>query len=811
MKDKYEQLRTLSPLSIALIYFLAAGLWIILTDYTLTAVFKNSPLVNQFQTYKGMLFVGLTSVGLYFLISKYSEFLLDQGERLKGVRSELKSDRKLIDILFEKIPVFITIYDPNYEKFEVNREFEKVTGWTNQDARTLNLFEACFPDQEIREDVAEFMENPGMGWKDFPLKTKSGKKLETSWTNIKLTDNTSVGIGIDMTETKASQNRLKSSQELLNNVFESLEESVILVEPNTRIIRDCNKAAEKIFGYKKDELIGHSTRFLHVDEAHYQQFEELGKEALDQHGTFKTEFKLKKKNGEIFYSEHTVTLVYDKQGEVDRVVSVVRDITDRKNFEKELKHRQKRLLRSQRIGKIGDWEFIPSQDKINWSPMMYRIFEKDSASFQPSFDDIKAMYIGDDYEKHQKVIQNAIETGESFDVDLKLKTGKGNYKIIRAIGQTERQDEGKVEKLVGTVQDITERKRFEEALQENERRLKNITNNIPGVVFQYKITPDGSDGLQYVSDGSERIWGVSAEKAIKNNDAIWDRIHDSDIDLVKKSIQKSAENLSRWDEEWRYVKPDGSERWQHGIGIPRVEEDGSILWDSVIFDITERKRLREQVFQSVIEGEDRERKRIARELHDGIGQYLTAANMNLEAIKKDVKKLPEKRENQFVKGLSLLNESINEIRSISQNLMPKAIEDYGLVRAVEALIESFRDSTEIVFYFNSKIHEEELGERRKVNIYRIIQEAVQNAVKHSECSNVSIQLYQENEMIYLTVEDNGKGISSPNKGVGENHHGNGLGIKSMRSRAKALSASLVLDSAPGKGSVISLGIPLTDN
>ncbi|MDX1586058.1 MAG: PAS domain S-box protein, partial [Balneolaceae bacterium] len=631
MNRKFEQLRTLSPLSITLIYFVAAGLWILLTDYVLHVALSDGSILNQFQTYKGLLFVCLTSLGLYLLINKYSELLLGQEQKLKGVRNELHSEKELIDILFEKIPVFITIYDPGLEDFEVNWEFEKVTGWTNEDAQKLDLFKECFPDKDVREKVVSFMRNPGIGWKEFPLQTKSGEILETSWTNIRLTDETSVGIGIDMTETKASEARLEESRELLENVFESLEEGVILVNPETRTISDCNKATEQIFGYKREELTGKSTRILHLDEEHFKKFDKIGAEALKEEGVFQTEYKMKKKNGEAFYSEHTVKLVKNNEGEVDRVVSVVRDITDRKIFEKELKKRQARLLRSQEIGNLGDWEFMPERGQIFWSPMMYRIYEKDPKSFHPSFDEIKDMYLGDDYEKHQEVVQRAIESGESFDIDLKLKTGRGNRKFIRAIGLPEKNEEGEVKKIVGTVQDITERKKyeierkklsdileksqneiylfdaetlqfefvnkgalenigysreeilqmspldikpefdlksfrnllqpildgdkekiifetiqkrkdgttydvevhaqvvesgrkpliavivlditdrkqFERKLRANEQRLKNITNNIPGVVFQYKINPDGTDSLQYVSKGADRIWGVS--------------------------------------------------------------------------------------------------------------------------------------------------------------------------------------------------------------------------------------------------------------------------------------------------------------
>ncbi|MGK7371537.1 MAG: PAS domain-containing sensor histidine kinase, partial [Candidatus Halalkalibacterium sp. M3_1C_030] len=797
----------------------------------------------------------------------------------------------------------------------------------------LDFFKACFPDKEIREEVVEFMENPGLGWKEFPLKTKSGEVLDTSWTNIRLTDETSVGIGIDMTETKASQARLRESEQLLKNVFESLEESVILVDPQSRTIKDCNEATEKVFGYDKDELLGKSTRILHLDEEHHKKFDELGEEALSKEGIFQTEFRMKKKSGEVFNSEHTVKLVHNNEDEVERVVSVVRDITEQKKYEKELKRNKKRLLRSQEIGKIGDWEFDLKKKELTWSPMVYKIYELDPDSPLPSFEQIKDMYVGDDYERHGQVVRQGIEEGEPFDLDLEIETGKGHRKYVRAKGIPEKNKKGDVQKLVGTVQDITgrkvaeierkklsdivqksqneiyvfnaetlqfefvnkgaldnigyslekmlqmtpmdikpefdreafrqnlkpilegkkekikfetyqkradgstyevevhaqmietageplmvaivldisDRKNMEDVLRKNERRLKNITNNIPGVVFQYRLNQDGTDGLQYVSEGAEKIWGMSPKEAKNNNEVIWSRIHNSDIESVKKSIQKSAENLSKWDEEWQYIKPDGSQHWQHGIGIPRRDDDGSIIWDSVIFDITERKRLREQVVQSIIEGEDRERKRIAGELHDGIAQYLTAANMNLEAIKKDIYQLSEKRKNQFSKGLGLVKESINEIRNISQNLMPKAIEDYGLVKAIEALVENYENTTDIKYSFNSNLDEKLLNEQEKVNIYRIVQEAVHNAVKHAECTKVSIQLYKEDDMICLTVEDNGVGISFYEDGNGESRNGNGLGLQSIRSRTRAMSASIVFDSVPDKGTVISLWIPLSKN
>ncbi|MDZ7755435.1 PAS domain S-box protein [Rhodohalobacter sp.] len=146
-------------------------------------------------------------------------------------------------------------------------------------------------------------------------------------------------------------------------------------------------------------------------------------------------------------------------------------------------------------------------------------------------------------------------------------------------------------RVYGSFQDIDERKSAEV-------RLKNISNNIPGVLFQYQIDTAGNDKLFYVSDGSEDLWGISPEEAMSNNDLIWRRFHSEDFDVVKEDIGRSAEMLSKWHSQWRYYHPDGSVRWHEGFGTPQRYADGSIFWDSIIMDITEQKKLEELVDQT---------------------------------------------------------------------------------------------------------------------------------------------------------------------------------------------------------------------
>lgn len=1054
MAKNYKHI-SLSPLRIALIYLIVAGLWIITTDNLLKSFISDPQYLSTIQTYKGWFYVAVTSLGLYYLLKKYKSQLRTNELKLKNLIDDLRSEKELKDVLFERIPVLITIYDPDLHSFEVNDEFRKVVGWSNDEIKeqNINLLEECYPDFETREEVVEFMENPGVGWKEFTMVTKSGNEIPTSWTNIRLTDNTSVGIGIDMTEIKASQAKIRESRELLKKTFESLEESVIIVDPDNRTIVDCNRGTEKVFGYSPGELIGESTQKLHVSQEKYEEFDNIGTDALEKEGVFQTEFQMQKKDGTIFYSDHTVTLVNDEKGEVDKVVSAIRDITEQKEYEQQLKQRQERLLQSQKIGKIGDWEFDPKTEKIYWSPMMYKIYDRDPDQGVPTFEEIQSQYYGDDSDKHNQKVQEALDKGQPYDIDLQLNTDKGNHKYIRAMGIPVKDETGEVEKLLGIVQDITQRKKYEKELEERNAFIETTIDNLPiGVAvnlidegtatltnkkfteiygwpeevlkdvetFFEKVYPDEDyrakireqiqkdiasgnpenmqwTGIKITTQNDEQkivnaknipIYDqnlmistvidvteqIELEKELKKekqrfelvadttSDVIWEldvknkrlwwhkgfeelfgyqpkdpeenfsawsnSIHPDDREEVAKSSQQKLDSTdTEWKNEYRIIKADGSiaylidrariirneeqepirmigtmkditerkltqqkllaskEKYRHlfennpepmwifnpetlefaevnqaainhygyseeeflnmtlsDIRPPEdieamkedvekhrgtssyseewthLKKDGSRITVKIsaadvqyadkthrlvlINDVTEQKRMQEKIIQSIIEGEDRERKRIARELHDGLGQYLVAANMNFQSIEKQVEQLPEKREKQFQTGLSHLKKALSETRTIAYNLMPKAIADYGLRTAIKNLIQDFRDSTDINFEFSHNKKEFDLSHRTETNIYRILQEITSNAVRHSECSNISITFNKHEDKLHLEIEDDGIGTK-----LKPEDEEKGLGLRSIKTRVNSLNGDLDIKSEPGEGMKVSITLP----
>ena len=176
------------------------------------------------------------------------------------------------------------------------------------------------------------------------------KDGSTAWAEAKLTilrdpDDQPIGIlGItrDITERKRAEEALRASKVLLDKTFASLGDALFVVDPSTRTIATCNAAVEHIFGYGLEELVGRSTEFLHVNRQTYEEFGRRGFPVLDAHGVFAVEYEMRRKDGTVFPTEHVVTEILDDSGRRTGVVSVVRDITDRKRAEEALRESEDR-------------------------------------------------------------------------------------------------------------------------------------------------------------------------------------------------------------------------------------------------------------------------------------------------------------------------------------------------------------------------------------------------------------------------------------------------------------------------------------
>ncbi|MEQ8880833.1 MAG: PAS domain-containing protein, partial [Cyclobacteriaceae bacterium] len=135
--------------------------------------------------------------------------------------------------------------------------------------------------------------------------------------------------------------------------------------------------------------------------------------------------------------------------------------------------------------------------------------------------------------------------------------------------------------------DITRIKESERLVKANQEKISNLTNSVPGVVLQYKLNPDGSDEIPFISERVLDLFGVSKEVALGDVMNVWGIIYPDDIPGIQQSISDSARHMTFWNHICRARTKEGEIRWINGRGFPKKHEDGSITWDSIILDITE--------------------------------------------------------------------------------------------------------------------------------------------------------------------------------------------------------------------------------
>lgn len=344
---------------------------------------------------------------------------------------------------------------------------------------------------------------------------------------------------------------------------------------------------------------------------------------------------------------------------------------------------------------------------------------------------------------------------------------------------------------VGT--DITERKNVQEALAASEARWRSVFNhaedliltlNASGVILSindFKGIPKGSKwaGLRIDEvlqpDNASRVMKlldlvVSGGKPIK-----------TEIDLDSK---------------------DGG-RITFGVALSPISFGQRVL--SVVCiarDITETKKLEKQTKEALIEGQEQERMRVSQELHDGLGQLFTAIKFNLQQIRSSVS---EDAEKNLIDGVDMLEDNIgqafNEVKNISRNLMPDVLWQFGLKPAAEDLIEKLNSTSEVNLSLELVDMDERFSRDLEKALFRICQELVNNALRHSQCANIYVQFINHEKSLVLMVEDDGIGYD-----IKTIEHG--FGLQNIKSRAELFEGSVEVDTGKGQGTVTTIEIPL---
>lgn len=213
---------------------------------------------------------------------------------------------------------------------------------------------------------------------------------------------------------------------------------------------------------------------------------------------------------------------------------------------------------------------------------------------------------------------------------------------------------------------------------------------------------------------------------------------------------------------------------------------------------------RERGLRSIIQATEDERKRIAKDLHDGIVQSLTGLSLRMQKQARSEKVKDSGLDEELNSTRSILDESIAEVRGISHQMMPRVLSEMGLVPALDDMLDKSLGLTEVSYEFeHHNIGESRFTESIEISLYRICQELINNIIKHSEAKAVSVQLLKTKTHLVLVVEDNGKGFewNDPNSR-------NGIGLMNINSRAQAIHGEVNYEPSPQQGTVATIRVPL---
>jgi PAS domain S-box-containing protein len=310
--------------------------------------------------------------------------------------------------------------------------------------------------------------------------------------------------------------------------------------------------------------------------------------------------------------------------------------------------------------------------------------------------------------------------------------------------------------------------------------------------------------------GAERLHGFAAGQILgKNFSCLY---APDDVDAAKPAADlRTAALADRSESEGWRLRQDGSRFWANVILTSLRDEEGEVrAYISVTRDITDRKRAEEELralSTRLMNFQDQERRRIARELHDSEGQNLSVLLMSLSKLKRTCTTLDLNSQALLSESIELANQCLREIRTLSYLLHPPLLDEFGLISALQWYVEGFSERSGIAVTLDVCPDLRRLPPDVETSLFRLIQESLTNIHRHSGSQTALISLAHQDGHVQLSIQDQGRGMDTRRLPGAHATPGPGVGIASMRERVRELGGTLLINSSP-QGTCLSVTLPL---
>ena len=406
-----------------------------------------------------------------------------------------------------------------------------------------------------------------------------------------------IGSMSDITQRKQIEAELAESQRWLWAITEA--------NPNILYVHDLieqrnvysNREIYTILGYTSKEVqdmgmavlptLIHPADFVRALE-HFKRFETAKEGEI-----LEFEYRMKHKNGEMrwLFSRETV-LARNTDGTPKQILGTATDISDKKQVEEALRQSEERFQLAVEGSGLGLWDWTINTKEIYLSPQWKTMLGYEVEEIENSFPSMTRLIHPQDLPKVLEAINDHLE-GRSliYEIEFRMLSKQGEWKWILSHGKLMELDEsGKPLRITGMHKDISDRKAIEIALQQSEARLQKLADNVPGMLYELLLQPDGSYCFTYVSSGCREINEVEPEQLLENPAIGIESAHPDDRQRLYESINISAQTLEPWVWEGRIITPSGTLKWVRGGARPERYANGEILWHGLVVDVSDRHR-----------------------------------------------------------------------------------------------------------------------------------------------------------------------------------------------------------------------------
>lgn len=614
----------------------------------------------------------------------------------------------------------------------------------------------------------------------------------------------------DISEQIEAEENLYETNVKLSALINSSPVAIFIIDTQKKITL-WNPTAEKMFNYKKDEII--ETHIPILPSKSNEIFEELFQSVLNGNIESNYEILLQRKNNIYFDASLSTSPLFDNSGEIIGIISIVIDISKRKNFEKALQESKKRFIElydNMSSGVIfyeglGDGDDFLIKD-LNPAAERIEKTNKETIIQKKLSDLVRRDLNAGLFEAFKRVWStgNPEEYLFTFYADNNNIVGwRKNYIYKLPSGE-----------IVAIFDDTTEKMASDERLKESEERYRSFVQNFKGIAFRWTL-----DYYPLLFHGSVKEITGYDEKDFTDRRIKWDDIIlPEDLQSIKLQSDKVGVMPNyEHDFEYRIINKNSETVWVHEHLQNICGDDNKLLYiQGTIYNITERKkaefdlkRSQEQFRNLAMHLEtarEEEKKRIALEIHDELGHALTALKLDLAWL---LKKKFLKREallDKIQTMYDLIEVTIRKVRLISTELRPSVLDHFGLVAAIEWQAKEFQKRTGCRTRLTINPTEITVDEYRATALFRIFQEILTNVARHANASRVDVNLEVKDNIIYLKISDNGKGIKQDQIASVKS-----FGLIGMNERANALGGNLTISGISGIGTTITVKVPIKDN